>query len=148
MHSQLLSESVLINRCANAAAAGTTDVNGAAVDMQATPGALGVLFIALLGTLTSTQVTKLKAECSDNNSDWADFSTPITTAAAADGDSNKLLVCDVYKPGHRYIRPVLDRGTANAVLDGIIAIPYYTRSLPTSLSSTYVAASVKAVEQS
>jgi len=134
MSKRLLDE-IKITRVSNAAAAGTSDVNGTGVDMQ---GFDGVLFVAAVGTLTATQVTTLKAQSStdDGSTDaYADISGAVT-AALADGDSNKLLVLDVHHPSERYVRPVLDRGTANAVLDGIIAIQYRAGSRPTSNGST------------
>lgn len=94
------------------AVAGTTAVNFGAVD---TTGYAGMTFLALLGTLTATQVTSLKAQWSDDNSTWTDV-TGAVTAAAADADGGKLLILSVYKPRHRYYRGVLNRGTANAVL--------------------------------
>lgn len=133
MSKRLLDE-IKITRVSNAAAAGTSDVNGTGVDMQ---GFDGVLFVAALGALSATQVTSLKAQSSsdDGSTDaYADISGAVT-AAAADGDSNKLLVLDVHHPLERYVRPVLDRGTANAVLDGIIAIQY-RGNRPTTNGST------------
>ena len=147
MFTHLLSDAVKFLRSANATVAGTTAINGAAVDLQ-TQDSTSVLFIAALGALTSTQVTSLKAQYSDDNTNWYDFTTPasVTTSAAADADGNKLLVLDVHKPQHRYVRPVLNRGTANAVLDALIAIPYNARTLPTTFSSTYVSQSAKSIE--
>jgi hypothetical protein len=119
---------------ADAAAAGTTAVDGAGLDMA---GFTGVCFIADIGALTATQVTNLSAQWSDTNNgtDWANFTSPVggaVTPNMADADGNKLLILDVVAPMHRYLRPVLNRGTANAVLDGIIAIQYGPRNDPTS----------------
>jgi hypothetical protein len=110
------------------AAAGVTNVNGNHVDMQ---GFDGVLFIAVLGALTATQVTSLKAQSGklSNDSDQADLAG-TNTGPAADTDSNKTLVLDVYRPQDRYVRPVLVRGTANAVLQALLAIPYSAMSKP------------------
>ena len=111
-------------------------------------GELGCLFLALLGALTSTQVTLLKIQWSDTNngSDWADFTTPVQTAAALDADGNKILSIDVLKNTHRYLRPVLVRGTANAVCDGILSIPYHPRTMPVSPNATYISQSTKSLE--
>ena len=57
-----LSEAVRVSRVMNGQVAGTSSVDGSSVDMAADGGYDGVLFIALFGALTSTQVTKLKAE--------------------------------------------------------------------------------------
>ncbi len=119
-------------RVMNAVAAGTSVQNGTGVDMT---GYDAVRFIALIGTLTATQVTSLKAQDSSDNSTFADITSGATTAMA-DGDSNKMLVCDVIRPAKRYVRPVLSRATANAVIDGIIAELYQTRALPVTADAS------------
>lgn len=130
-----LSDQIRIVRCTNAAAAGTSDINCTGVDMTLDGGYDGVLFILAVGTLTATQVTKLKAEGSDDDSTYTAL-TDATCTALADGDSNKLQVLDVYKPQSQYVRAVVDRGTANAVVDGVIAIMYKGRTPPASNHST------------
>lgn len=124
----ILSKNVAIDRVMNAVAAGTSDQNSDSVDMA---GFDGVLFIALLGTLTATQVTKLTAQHSADDSTFAAI-TGGSTDAMADADSNKLLFVDVYRPQNRYVRAVVDRGTANAVIDGVLAIRYCGDKAPFS----------------
>jgi len=112
-----LSPSAVKQRVANSAAAGTTAVNSAAVDTQ---GFQGLVFTALLGALTATQVTSAKLQYSaDGATGWADVAGS-NTPAMADGDSNKMLVIELYKPQARYVRMVVNRATANAALDAII----------------------------
>lgn len=112
----------------NSVAAGTSNQTGTHVDMA---DADGVVFIADIGTLTSTQVTSLKAQGGNlaNDSDQADL-TGAVTAAMADTDSNKMLILDVYRPSNRYIRPVVQRATANAVINCVIAILYQVDKMP------------------
>ena len=110
-----LTKAVVTKHVLNAVAAGTTNQTSSAVD---TLGAAAVRFIADIGTLTSSQVTKLKVqESSDDGATdaYADV-TGSETAAMADADSNKLLIVDIYKPQKRWIRPVVNRATANAVI--------------------------------
>jgi hypothetical protein len=123
-----LNDHVRITRVMNAVAAGTSDQNGSSVDML---GYEGVIFIALLGTLTATQVTSMFAQQSADDSTFASLAG-TNVGPAADGDGNKCLVLDVCKPNKRYVRPVIDRGTANAVIDGVIAIQYRARKQPTA----------------
>lgn len=126
-----LTHEVKVTRVLNAVAAGTTDQNSAVVDTQ---GWDGVMFIAAFGALTATQVTLLKAQhgAQANLSDAADI-TGGATAALADGDGNKCLIVDVRaSSSKRYVRAVVDRGTANAVIDGVIAIQYRARHKPGS----------------
>ena len=117
-----LTPAVSTRRVINATAAGTSDINGADIDMT---GYEGARCVVALGALTGTQVTLLKAEEADDNGSGAAGSyTAITgaaTAAAADADSNKLLVLEVFRPKKKWLRFVVDRGTANAVVDSGVA---------------------------
>lgn len=150
------------SRQINATAAGVTVLTGAALDMQ---GFDGVLFVAAIGTLTATQVTFLGAQDSPDGTTWGAVGTAaaptnllttlpsggiggvltgvqaavnIVTAAMADADSNKLLVLDVFRPLQRFVRAVLYRGTANAVLDGLVALQYGAKKEPTTMDSSTV----------
>lgn len=126
---QLLNE-IKITRVMNAVAAGTTDQNSTEVDMQ---GWDGVLFIAAFGTLTATQVTQIKAQ-QDVVTGMAGAQDLAGTLVGplADADGNKCLVLDVYRPQERFVRCVVDRGTANAVIDGVLAIQYRGRLQPST----------------
>lgn len=125
-----LSQNIKITRVVNGAAAGTTDFNGTTLDMESFEG---VLFIAAFGALTATQVTQIKAQqgAQSDMSDAADLAGSLV-GPLADADGNKMLALDVYHPQKRYVRCIVDRGTANAVVDGVIAIQYGARKAPTS----------------
>lgn len=115
-------------RAVNSTAAGTTAVNGTGIDLVASFGGpfTAIRAICFLGTLTATQVTSLKLQGSDTSistgfADMVDANgNSIQTAAAADGDSNKMLIVECYRPMHRYVRPVVNRGTANAAIDAVV----------------------------
>jgi hypothetical protein len=136
----------------NATVAGVTVLTGPnSFDMQ---GYDGVVFIAALGTLSATQVTFLGAQGSADGTTWGAVGTAAAptnliagaqTAAMADTDSNKLLVLDVFRPQQRYVRVVLYRGTANAVVDSVVAVRYEAKKLPTVQDATTVSASKFAV---
>lgn len=128
-----------VSRVLNAVAAGTSDQNSSSVDMA---GYEGVLFVALFGTLTATQVTSIKAQSSSDDGSTDTFADLEGTAVGplTDSDGNKMLLLDVFRPDERYVRCVVDRGTANAVIDGVIAIRYGARSIPTTQGSTVMAA--------
>lgn len=123
-----LSRSAKFTRVINATAAGATDVNGGTIDMAHWEG---VLFVAAVGTLTATQVTAMHAQqgALADGSDMADL-LGSSVGPLADGDGTKMLMLDVFQPRERYVRAVLDRGTANAVVDGVIAIQYGPRKIP------------------
>lgn len=134
-----LSKGIKITRALNAVAAGTTSQNGSILDMS---GFDGVMFVAAFGTLTATQVTSLKAQQGAlvGGGDMADLAGSAV-GPLADADSNKCLVLDVYRPLEQYVRPVVVRGTANAVIDGVIAIQYSSRVKPTVQDVATIAAS-------
>lgn len=137
--SQVLNDTVSISRVMNAVAAGTTTQNGDPVDLE---GADGVLFIALFGALTAGQVTALKAQQSEDDGVADDYSDLEGTLVGPllDTAGNKLLVLDVFRPEKRYVRPVVVRGTANAVIDGVVAIKYSLRSIPGTHGASVAAA--------
>jgi hypothetical protein len=121
-----------VSRVSNAVAAGTTAVNCTSVDMA---GFDSVAFYAAFGTLSATQVTSLKAQDSADNSTFADI-TGAVTANMADADSNKLLVLEVYRPLRRYVRAVVQRATANAVVDSVTAVQRSAKKLPPTNDTT------------
>jgi len=130
---QNLGKNVQVRHVMNAQVAGSTNVTGSEIDMQ---GFDGVMFIADIGALTASQVTKLQAIGSATSGAEAAFTTDAVTPAMADGDSNKLLVLDIFRPVTRYLKPVVERGTANAVINCVIAILYNVDHMPTVDHST------------
>lgn len=118
-HDYLNAEKVVV--VSNAVAAGTTDVNFTGVD---TEGFDSIECIAVFGALTASQVTTMHAEQSDDNGSsdgWSDIEGSATTALA-DDDDNQALRCEVAKPGKRYVRFVVDRGTENAVIEAAVCV--------------------------
>lgn len=138
MSLRILSQETKITRHSNAVAAGTTDISPAnGIDMQ---GFDGVLFIVPFGAITATAVTSIKAQQSTAVDGTGDAFADIagTAVTVADDDDNKIAYLDVVRPTERFVRLVVDRGTANAVVDGIIAIQYKARSKPTTHDATTV----------
>jgi hypothetical protein len=123
-----LAMNINVVRVVNAQVAGLTAFTGTHVDMS---GWDNVVFIAGVGALSATQVTALKAQngALANDTDQADIAGAITPAMG-DGDSNKLLILEINRPLLRYVRPVINRATANAVIDFCIAIQYSGDKLP------------------
>jgi hypothetical protein len=129
-----LSKSLKVTRALNGVVAGTSNQNGSVIDMN---GFEGVQFVALFGALAPNQVTSLKVQQGDlaDGSDMTDLAGSAH-AALADTDGNKCLVTDVFRPQKRYVRAVVTRGTANAVIDGAIALQYSSRVQPTTNDTT------------
>jgi hypothetical protein len=135
-----LANRIKIIRVMNAQVAGITVVNSSAVDLA---GYDGCLFIAAFGALTATQVTAIKVQ--------EDTVVGMGTAAdlagslvgpLADTDGNKCLVVDVTRPRKQFLRCVVNRATANAVIDGVVAILYGAQALPPALDATVKLAEV------
>lgn len=120
-------------RASNAVAAGTSAINGAWID---TLGYHGVEFTAWFGTLTASQVTSAKLQYSDDGTNSVGDVTGSATSALADGDSNKGIQIELYRPKHRYVRMVVSRGTANAVLDSMQAKLFHADRVPVTKDTT------------
>jgi hypothetical protein len=134
MHGLSLLKNARIQRCMNAVAAGTTVQNGSSVDMS---NAETVTFVAAFGAITTNAVTGLKAQQSDDDGSADDFDDlEGTLTEIDDGDGNKVLVLEVVRPTKKHVRPVVVRGTANAVIDGVIAVVTHTRVAPVTQGST------------
>ena len=115
----LLSRSKL-TRVMNGVAAGVTDQNSSSVDMA---GYEEVTFIALFGTITAGAVTSISVETSSDDGSSDAFTDLLDSKiVVADDDDNQIVAITIRKPLERYLRLVIDRGTQNAVIDGVIAI--------------------------
>lgn len=131
-----LIKDVKLTRVMNAVAAGTTAQNSSEIDME---GFEGVMFILAVGTLTATQTTSIKAQqTSTTGSGYADLAGS-GSGDFDDADSNQCAVLDVYKPREQFLRAVVTRGTANAVIDGVFALQYGPGKRPTTQDATTVA---------
>lgn len=128
------------DRISNAEAAATTDINSASVDMAADNGYEGVEFMVAFGTITSGAVTSVKVQGSTDDSSFSDLTG--TSATVADTDDNKIVVVEIYKPTYRYLRVVVDRGTQNAVVDGIFARLHSNRLEAVSQSSDVISSEI------
>lgn len=123
-----------VTRVSNAVAAGTTEIDCASVDMQGFESVIGV---AAFGALTTGAVTAIKWQGSTDNSSFTDLAG--TALSIADTDGNKLLVSELVKPLYRYVRLVITRGTASAVLDSATCFQYGARVLPVASGATIAA---------
>lgn len=135
-----LSKDIKITVVAAAAAAAQTAVTSDVLDMS---GYDGVMFVALMGDVTSG--SKLTLTAKGNSANSTSSPTPVTqkattefTAGASDADS-KALVVDVFRPTLRYQFCELARTTQNAVVGGIIAIQYGASSKPTTHDASVIA---------
>ena len=124
-----------ISAVENAAAAGTTDLVTDVLDMT---GFDSVLFMAKLGDVTSGSVLQLTVSSNPTNSasnGTTEKAGTEITAGASDYD-NKLLIVDVLRPSQQYVYATLRIDTQNAVVDGIFAVQYNSRSVPVTQGSS------------
>ena len=63
--------------------------------------------------------------------------------SVADDDDNQIVVIDIFRPQERYLKTVIDRGTANAVVDFMIVELYNPRTIPAATSDATVIATEK-----
>lgn len=136
-----------ITRVLNSVSAGTSDQDGTVLDMT---GYDAVTFVAALGDVTATSVVELQVFGNTANSTSSPTPVELTndsagpnTAGATDND-NKLYVVDVIRPAYRYVFSRIKRATANAVIDGVVAIQYRTRDVPVTQGSTVLASALLA----
>jgi hypothetical protein len=102
-----------------AGAAGITTINSSVVDMQ---GFRNLLMIVAVGAITAGAVTSIKAQQGDSAdlSDAADLEG--TGQVIAVGDAEKIFAIEIVKPTKRYLKLVVSRATANAVIATAIAV--------------------------
>ncbi|MEX0624571.1 hypothetical protein [Saccharospirillum sp.] len=128
----LLSQDVKTARVSDAVAAGQTDVTSDAVDSRDFET---VEFVALLGAITAGGSGTLKVQGSDESaSGFTDLSGASVTYA--DTDSDGVLMVEVSQPIKRYLRAVIERDGADAVVDGVIALQGNGAILPVEQPAT------------
>lgn len=114
-------------------AAGTSDINGATLDMA---GFEGVLIEVVFGAITAGAVTSIKAQqdTASNMGTAADLAG--TGQTVADTDDEDTFYIDLYRPAERYVRVVVDRGTQNAVVASATYFQYGATDQPVSHGAT------------
>ena len=119
------------SRVSNRIAAGVSDQQSTGVD---TVNFQAVLFLVAFETIVATAVTSVKAQHSDDNATWSDI--PDSSVPVVPADDNKIVVLEVKTPSKRYVRAAVDRGTANATIDGIFAARLHPRVKPVTQGAT------------
>lgn len=124
LKSMLAETKVLLESAA--AGAAQTDLDGTVIDLAQDGGYDGVLFIAQLGDVSATCVLELQCQGSAaaNGSSPSTEGTTGTFTADATSADNKLMVLDVSRAANRYVFSRLKRGTANAVVNSVLAVLY------------------------
>lgn len=102
---------------ATAGAAGTTAINGAAVDLS---GYDEIMILVPFGTIVSGAVTSIKWQEGSTTSPTTDVLGTNMTVLDTEDDTTKCL--RIIKPRNRYGRVVVTRGTQNAHVGAIFYI--------------------------
>jgi len=109
---------------------GTSD----ALDMQNWDG---VVFIGILGAGTATGTLSLKVQqCTTSGGTYADLTGTSSGNSTATTDNNKMIIIDIFRPLKRYLKVITTRGTANTILEALIAIQYRGRKVPVTQATT------------
>lgn len=137
MNKNLLT-TVKFTRAMNAVATGTTNVNGSVIDMA---GFDGIAFCAAFGAILATAVTGIKVQ-QGTLSDGSNMTDLAGTAISVpDTGSNKMVLTEVYQPLKTFVRIVVTRSVAGAVIDGVMAMQYSAIKQPVTNDAATVVAS-------
>jgi hypothetical protein len=134
MNLNLLKDAKII-KVSNGATAGTSEVDGSAVDMS---GFNSVCYIVDLGTVTDGSVLTLQIQDGPTSSPTTNM-TGASATFTASGSSNTTMIVDVQKVQQRYNRAKFTRTTDNAVVNTILAILYNANSKPVTLDASVLA---------
>lgn len=142
MSQNFLSDCKLV-RVMNAVAAGTSNQTTSAVDTGGPDGFDNVAFLASFGTISGTAVTSLKAQQSSDDA-VADAYDDLagSSQSVADTGSNGDIVLEIVRPEKRYLKAVILRGTANAVINGVWALLFHSRNKPPVQAASLLASKV------
>jgi hypothetical protein len=118
---------------ATAGAAGTTAINGAAVDLS---GWDEIMILVPFGAIVSGAATSIKWQEGSTTSPTTDVLGTNMTVADTDDDTTKCL--RIIKPRSQYGRVVVSRATQNATVGAIYYILKGGSTVPTTDGSTVV----------
>lgn len=124
-----ISENTKLIRHSNAIAAGQTTVTPASgVDVT---GFAGCLFLVHWGTIVATGVQSAEVHTSSDDGVGDAFTALAgSKVVVADDDDNKITWIDVRGPVEKFLKCIINRGTADSTIDGISAIVYGAPTIP------------------
>jgi len=115
-----------LTRVASATAAGQTEIDGTALDME---GFASVAFIASLPSVANTGVVRLTVQGRNTSSEgWTDLVSVTHTSTGA--ETNRLLAVECPAPMKKSVRCALFRTVANSAIDCIVALQGRATYLP------------------
>ena len=120
-----LSRYAKMTRVSNAVPAGQTSITTTSIDTTSHESAQ---FVVLFGAISPGAATSVVAQGSSDNQSFEDLDGTVATVAETAG--NQAYIVDIGHSRHRYLRCVINRGGANAVVDGVIAQQYMAQVEP------------------
>ena len=131
------SKSAKHGRAMNAVAAGTSDQTSSWID---TAGYDRIEFITSFGAITTGAVTVVKVQQAAISDGTGAADLAGSGVSVADDDDNQIVVHEIVRPTDRYVAIVIDRGTQNAVIDGVTYRLLGGQKAPETDDSTTVSA--------
>lgn len=117
----------------NAVAAGTTDSDGAVIDMAQDEGYDGILVKLHTGDVTATALINVQlmgSALADGSAPALENETGAAAAAGAADQDNKLFLLDTRGPANRFVFSRIKRTTANVVINSVTYTLYKARKVP------------------
>jgi hypothetical protein len=132
MHAKL-TEMVQIKAGLPPIAAAAADRTSAIIDTQGFNTVVAVTYFGAIaaGAVTSTKVQQGAVA---NMSDAADLLGSGQTVAA--DDDNQLFATEIFQPGERYIRAIVDKDTSNNTIEAVFFLLFRRDNLPVPGSVT------------
>ena len=119
-----------------AGAAGTSAINGAALDLAAY-GADRVMVVVKVGPIVTNAVTSMKVQCDDNASFTNNTDIAGSSITIADSKDDTYFISDIINPPDRYIRVVVSRATQAATISADYIL-YGLRNRPVTHATAQV----------
>ena len=124
-----------ITECVAPTVAGTTDVTGDTIDMQ---NFGSVAFLVSFGTITTGGVTSIKVQQDSDSAMGTAADLLGSSVSITDAQDDHSVLVEVAEPRERYVRVIVDRGTANAVINTGYAIQTNPKISPTTHDSSTI----------
>ena len=135
-----LFEEAKFTRVITAQAAGQGDVNSTVLDMA---GFDHVSFEVALGTLSGGSVVTVKIQEAVDLAFTIPLDLTDTAVDVADTESDKIVLTGVIEPTEQFVRCVVTRATADAVVDSGVGIQHHARDLEVTQDATTVVTGTK-----
>lgn len=120
-----------------AVAAGQTTQVTAGVKMD---DCEGVCFLAVMGAITANGVQSIKLQQSDDDGSADNYSDiEGSSVTIGDGDDNKVVPIEIYRPTKLWVRASIQRATQDSVINSVVALKYGLKKAPHAAHSTALA---------